>query len=116
MGTPSKCPYVWGNASDSPAPDLAEDPQHGCRARKKLKLDPPAEAPAPVGVSFDKAKGLWKAQIHKQGKNIHLGRFTKKADARSAHDCARIKLHSQRKDHSGLARTARELWIEVWRQ
>lgn len=42
------------------------------------------------GASFVSAKGKWKAQIRKSGKNTHIGYFDSEADAHAAYMAAAV--------------------------
>ena len=46
------------------------------------------------GVSLDKSRNKWRAQIQKNRRNIGLGRFDSKEDAARAYDTAAAELHA----------------------
>lgn len=48
-----------------------------------------------LGVHFRTDCGLWRAQISKLGKKIHLGLFDNELDAARAYNAAAIQLHGQ---------------------
>lgn len=48
-----------------------------------------------LGVHFRKDCGLWRSQISKLGKKIHLGLFDNEIDAARAYNAAAIQLHGQ---------------------
>lgn len=43
-----------------------------------------------LGVTWDKTRNLWRAQIRKDGRKVNLGRFKEREDAALAHDRAAI--------------------------
>jgi hypothetical protein len=47
------------------------------------------------GVSFDKSKGKWRAQITKEGRCRNLGRFSDPIEAAKRYDEAAKKLHGE---------------------
>jgi hypothetical protein len=47
------------------------------------------------GVSWDKARSKWAAEIRSQGKRYHLGRFDTKEEAAEAYRKAAKKLHKE---------------------
>ncbi len=47
------------------------------------------------GVSLDKSRNKWQAQIQKNGKNISLGRFYTREDAARAYDKAAVEFHQE---------------------
>jgi citrate synthase len=51
-----------------------------------------------VGVTWDKGRAQWRAQINDGGKNIHLGRFDSIEDAAAARAKAEIK-HNYHTNH-----------------
>lgn len=44
------------------------------------------------GVTWDAARGLWKAQLTAMGKNLFLGRYGSVADAAAAYDAKAIEV------------------------
>lgn len=53
----------------------------------------PAGANAVVGVTWDKARGKWRADIKVGGKCVTLGRFDRHEEAHAAHVAAKAKHH-----------------------
>ena len=47
------------------------------------------------GTSFDKATGLWRSRINKDGKTINLGRFPTEQQAHDAYVSAAKRLHGE---------------------
>lgn len=47
------------------------------------------------GVTWDRERGKWTAQINLRGKHHHLGRFDNKKDAARAYDLAAARLHGE---------------------
>lgn len=47
------------------------------------------------GVSWDKSRGKWRAQIRCDGKKINLGSFNNIEDARQTVESARARLHKE---------------------
>lgn len=47
------------------------------------------------GVSWDKSRGKWRAQIRYEGKKINLGSFNNIEDAKQTVESARARLHKE---------------------
>lgn len=43
-----------------------------------------------IGVTWDKARNLWRAQIRQNGRKVNLGRYKEREDAALAHDRAAV--------------------------
>lgn len=65
--------------------------------RGKRKTNSRGEKPRSKykGISFDKARGKWSAELWLNGKKFFLGRFVKEIDAKKAYDVAAKKFHGQ---------------------
>lgn len=84
--------HVNGNGLDNRKDNL----RVATHSQNKWNTDKPADNTSGYkGVSWDKRKEKWQAQVRFNNKYIHLGRFKKKLEAAIAYNKAAIKYHGE---------------------